>query len=130
MAIIDGTPGLVVEIIVGGTPVREYDDDEADDSKYPMLVGSVTKYIEAQTDTEFKFRCKFSPQFPYRESDYKFRFIVDGVRLASAIIYNKEVAQSRMFEMEGNRYSKNGQWFMRDFRFAKLKLGRCNYRRQ
>jgi hypothetical protein len=42
MAILESMPGAKVEIIVDGTPVQEYDDDNG-----PLLSRQITKYIES-----------------------------------------------------------------------------------
>lgn len=58
-------PGVIVEILVSGQPLPEYDDiDEG-----PILPNTVTKYIEAQSDAEFAVRVRFTDDLCYPAGD-------------------------------------------------------------
>lgn len=62
MTVLPGYPGLVVEILVDGAPLQEYDNDEDDDgSESP---GTITKYIEASSGATFTIRYTIPEMLP------------------------------------------------------------------
>ncbi|KAF7447615.1 hypothetical protein A1F99_069790 [Pyrenophora tritici-repentis] len=64
-------PGIEVAVIVNGQRLEEYDDDEEPRPK------TVTKYIEAQSGTEFAIATSFKPPFP-TQCDIKTCLYIDG----------------------------------------------------
>jgi hypothetical protein len=70
MAIHNNFPGLTVELVTDGSPLREYEIEEA--SPVP---NTVMKYVEAEAGAEFAIRYSFSPTFPNHRDilDYTFQ---------------------------------------------------------
>ncbi|KAJ4319592.1 hypothetical protein N0V94_003825 [Neodidymelliopsis sp. IMI 364377] len=90
MAIHNNFPGLSVEIVTDGSPLREHDIEEA--SPTP---NTVIKYVETEAGAEFAIRCSFDPRFP-NHKDVRFHALADGKFLRGLVI-RKEVLCSRAF---------------------------------
>ena len=76
MAILQGFPGLKVQVVVGDLPLREYKDSE----NLPKA-NAVSKYIESITDAEFALRVQFGATFPTNR-DVVVKISMDGNEIA------------------------------------------------
>jgi hypothetical protein len=59
MAITRASPGIQVEVLVEGEPLKEYDDEDEE-----VTADKVTKFIEAKSGSEFKIRWTITPSLP------------------------------------------------------------------
>ena len=67
-------PGLNVEIMVDGQPLKEYNDID----EKPSPPNTVTKYIEAQTDANFAVWVRIDETFHFPVGDIGIEASVDG----------------------------------------------------
>lgn len=117
MAILHDCPGLKVEIIVKGEPLREWDDDEEASPR------AVTKYIEAQSGANFALKWRFSSPFP---DDHGVRAVlkVDNDHRRKIDTEARELHRPEGFYKDGRRFLKDGQWYKGDYGFTALSVGK------
>lgn len=90
MAILAGVPGLKVEILVNGEPLREYDEDRDEDDE-PSEPNTITKYVEVVSGAEFQIKYTFKRPFPSQKAvdvDFHFDSLTDGVVVNQTILFN------------------------------------------
>jgi hypothetical protein len=117
MAILESMPGAKVEIIVDGTPVQEYDDDNG-----PLLSRQITKYIESQTGKEFAVKVTFAR--PFLRRDVAICVAFDG----NPPISTRHVSASDLLNPAGHSKSSSvtrsgPSWYERKFTFNALDTG-------
>lgn len=85
MAILNKLPGLEVTINVNGVPLQEYEEDSSDlYEASPGLSGewqdarTVSRYIEAATDTEFSIVVAGEPEFERSSPSLLCDLYIDG----------------------------------------------------
>ncbi|KAL6707187.1 hypothetical protein ACN47E_004734 [Coniothyrium glycines] len=118
MAIIEGLKGVKVEIVVAGQALKEFDDDEDDQTRNSNA--SVTKYIEAESDAEFSIRTTFSKSFSTKFG-VGITINVDGTRLT----YNYESSDlhsRKGLSHYGTHHRDKGIWYQRNYRFAAINI--------
>jgi hypothetical protein len=120
MAIIPGVPGLEVEVLINEEPVKEYEDEDAEE--VPTVSGSVAKYIESQTGAEFSFRCKFSKDSSLQNDDLAIIFSIDGTESVKHLCRKKNLPWEPILKL-GHRYWKDDEWFLKKFTFTELNIG-------
>lgn len=117
MAITTGYPLLNVEVLTNGIPLEEYNDE--DERPGP---GSVIKYIQSQSGDEFDIRCQLSSPWP----DYSLMLEVylDSKWVRGAYMMQKGCKEfTNVKIIDGQRYKKNGEWYLRRFCFSELQTG-------
>jgi hypothetical protein len=72
MVILKAISGFEIQILVGGQALPEYENDEE-----PEVGETVTKYIEAQSGTEFAIQYRFGYEF-YWKHDIHARPLIDS----------------------------------------------------
>jgi hypothetical protein len=117
MAILGNMPGAKVEIIVDGTPLQEYDDDNE-----PLLSRQITKYIESQTGKEFVVKVTFAQ--PFMRRDVAICVAFDG----NPPITTRHVSASDLLKPAGHLKSSSvtrsgSSWYERKFTFNALDTG-------
>lgn len=119
MAIVPGCPGLVVEVLVDGVPLQEYNDDE-DEEGSP---GITTKYIEAHSGSSFTIRFSYANSLPVHP--HLVRISLDGQRIYTRFYLNSVPRQKHAIE---SRISKIGeQTVCRKFQFRELDISTSNF---
>ncbi|KAF2004868.1 hypothetical protein P154DRAFT_518926 [Amniculicola lignicola CBS 123094] len=115
MAIIPDQPSLQVEVLVNGTPLQEYDDDEVEASPT-----SVTKYIEAKSGAEFAIRWTFTPPFP--KNTVMLDIFLDGKWMRGVFANQKNFhgIAPYSYMITGAVHEVGKGWFERKFCFSKL----------
>jgi hypothetical protein len=127
MATIEGIAGFSVSIDLGGKPAKEYDEPHVDDVEKKGSAGSVSRYIETQSDTDFYIHNSLTTEFPYSTHDIEFVIVIDGKPATSLLLRWSRIARGRYrsFEATSAKYQSSGRWFKKSFRFAKLNVGAC-----
>ncbi len=118
MAILSSCPGLVIEILVDGVPLQEYDDDE-NEQEQP---DTVTKYIIAQSGAQFSIRFTASDDF----SKYPFskQVYLDGTRVRDTLF---ESTLNGNWCLDKGRMSKVGkQSVLQNYQFDKIIIGKSD----
>jgi hypothetical protein len=120
MAILPAHPGLSVQVAVDDQPLPEYDDEDATQDD-----GTITKYIEACSGSEFKLSITYDKPFPPNK-DLIVGCYIDG-SLVSSLAYRgtKHIAGKSRFIEEICR--KDGEiWQRQRFHFQDLAVGTQN----
>jgi cytochrome c oxidase assembly protein Cox11 len=81
MAVIDILPGVEVEVVVGETALKEYEDSDTEEEEC-----TVTRYIEVQPGQTFAILCKVLPEFDFIGDCICFDFYVDGQKIEGKIV--------------------------------------------
>ncbi|KAF2127284.1 hypothetical protein P153DRAFT_358892 [Dothidotthia symphoricarpi CBS 119687] len=114
MAIHPVYPGLTVQVTVNDQPLPEYDDEDA--TTDPKVV---TKYLEAQSGTEFAIKYTFAEPFPSSKDVGVFIYVNDKLCNASLI------RRVKLFDPSGHtktgvRTQTDNGWVLHHFRFDDL----------
>jgi hypothetical protein len=121
MVIPPSCPGVNIEVLVHGHPVQEYDDVD----RGPVPPNTVTKYIEAPSDTEFAIRLKVTDAFLFPPSDMEL-----GTSIDRDIVVRSLFRSSNLFSAQGciveGRACRIGYVSdaLQKFRFTPLHVGR------
>lgn len=86
MAIHPDHPGLAVEVVVDGTTLKEYADDE---DVQPQ--GTATKYIEAVAGTNYSVRVQIPPAL-FAKYSIVTHLRIDGVKVRGGIHFRSNYA--------------------------------------
>lgn len=124
MAVIDTVPGLEIQILVKNQPVKEYADEESDQS-------AKTVYIQTEPGTEFKILFKFTKNFDFQNHDAILTASADGECVACKAFIRSQL-EGREFDQEisGRKYVESDQrsWKFQKIRFADLSISKdINY---
>jgi hypothetical protein len=120
MAILAREPNVKVEVLdPNHQPLPEYDDD---DESSEADEGSITKYIEAKSGTEFHVRAIFNEEFETIHS-VRMKITIDG-RVSASFLLERD----RLHAREGHWCSnlsnyKDGQRYLLGFKFSDLQIG-------
>jgi hypothetical protein len=123
MIILPLCPGVHLEVLVHGHPIQEYDDID----QGPVPPNTVTKYIEAPSDTEFAIRLKVTDAFLFPPSDLELRTSIDRDIVVRALIKSSDLfsAQGRIFEGRSCRIGYVSD-ALQKFRFTPLHVCMSN----
>ncbi|KAF2801159.1 hypothetical protein K505DRAFT_380938 [Melanomma pulvis-pyrius CBS 109.77] len=116
MAILPGLPGLQVEVVVGDSPLIEYDDEEEEETR----AKTVSKYIEAATGAEFKVRYYFANTFLLRHG-VQVEVSVDGDSMSRQVLRMSKIAKTKTFTCAGASSRIGRKRYEHNFRFSELK---------
>lgn len=97
MAITESHPGIKVEIICKGQALEEYEDEETKGSQT-----SVTKYVEAQSGSEFSVNITCTKPLP--TESVAFKLYLDGQRI------RLKTAQNRQFRAGRHHLQLSDKW--------------------
>ncbi|KAF2035317.1 hypothetical protein EK21DRAFT_54266 [Setomelanomma holmii] len=120
MAISGDHPGLLVEIIVDGRPLQEYEDEDAPPN-------TITKYVEASSGKEFAMKFTFSPPLP-TQYGVEARVNIDGASIRVVSYAPDELYKPGGHTKSGVSYQENGQWFRQNYCFTALNIGEIRRR--
>ena len=115
MAIHADYPGLTVEILLDGRPLKEYQHEEEEDA--PKIA---TRYVECRSGAEFKIRTGFAP--PFAPIDMGLRVCLDGVRVNSTIA-EKETILDEPYIQSRTEWKEGRKWRASNFLFSDISVG-------
>jgi hypothetical protein len=120
MAILAWEPNVKVEVLDSNRqPLCEYDDD--DESSHADE-GSITKYIEAKSGTNFQVRAIFSEGFETIHS-VRMKLTIDG-RVSTSLLIERDSLHARDGHWcSGMSNYKDGQRYRLGFKFSDLQIG-------
>lgn len=139
MAVIDKLPGIEVTVICDGRALQEYDCEEHE-LQPTSSKKTVTKYIESQSDKEFKIRVHMgrvlSPNIQYEvhvDGKYTTGFITSTSRITGNLNSGGDEGATALtlssgfnHLITGARSYVNGCEYTRSYRFAKVDTGMIN----
>lgn len=119
MAIIEAVPHVSARVIVNGTPLLEFDDDDdAGDGDNNSTANSITKYVEVTSGQSFSIQYRMEPAF-IPKHDFCVTIYIDGKYGDSHVHRATNVVHlTRTFE--GNRESTSAGQFLRKFIFSEV----------
>lgn len=129
MAIIDGVPGLEVQILVDGEPLIEYDDEDEPGVHDGSGRKTISKFVEARSGAEFVIKCSFDAVNPYKTNDLQIAVYIDGKYMDDRVLYARQIQAPYISRLSGHRYRTGSQFFQRKFSFSELSIGRPTCRR-
>jgi len=112
MAILQGFPGLKVQVVVGDLPLPEYKDSEN-----PPKANAVSKYIESVTDAEFALRVQFGATFPTNR-DVVVKISMDGNDIAYDRIAAKDLRHPNGCLHDGALVKNGRETSLQKFKFV------------
>jgi hypothetical protein len=120
MAVLPAHPGLSVQVVVDDQPLPEYDDEDATQDD-----GSITKYIEACSGSEFKINLIYDKPFQ-KNKDLRVCCYIDGSLVSSLFFCGPHSITGKGYFI-GELCRKEGAiWQRRKFHFQDLDVGTKN----
>jgi hypothetical protein len=117
MAVTKSHPRIKVEVQVDGVAVQEYEDDDEQET-----VNTVTKYVEAVSNTDFVIGIHITPPWP--QQSILFKIYLDGKYVRGNFIRQDTFkGTASKHTIEGSNSTKNGQWYQQNFCFSDLNIG-------
>ncbi|KAF1921827.1 hypothetical protein BDU57DRAFT_563962 [Ampelomyces quisqualis] len=116
MAILEGVPGLKVQIVVQGQALREYEDDTAQ-----VAENTVERYVEAQDGEQFEISYDFGESFP-RNRAVSLIITIDGKDVDLPIIRQFELHEPGGHVSSGPVYRDGSSWRVRKYEFAAMTI--------
>lgn len=116
MAILQGFPGLKVEVWSGGGVLQEYDieAEEADERN------TVTKYIQATSNQKFQLHWLIHPTFKYAKNDISTHVYIDGEDVDNRIFSQAKLKKTVNYTNNGAERYEKGEWVLRKYKFSAL----------
>jgi len=133
MAVLDGLPGIKVEVRINGEPLVEYDDDEEykpqdEDIPEDRRAKTVSKYIESQTDQEFTINLTLERPYEYDCDGLEFHTYIDGIRAQAVLLRRLEYKPHKGIHHTVIGFSSTDAVTLikttRPFKFSKLETSR------
>jgi len=121
MAVLDGLPGLEVEIVVNGQPLKEYTDTFVDEEEAKTVI----KYVEAVSGANFEIYCRFTRPYPHRDVVNSAHVELDGEGVVGKIIrksYLQPLLRGYTAWIKGRTTGQGQKWLEEKFRFAELTI--------
>jgi hypothetical protein len=116
MAVTEALPGVEVTIEINGQALPELTDTDLEVEPKTM-----TRYVEAQSDTEFAVRIKVNPNTIFKSDCLRARISVDGTWADSPIFLKEDLGNSYFNRLKQGMSLPGGN--MRPFRFSALETG-------
>jgi hypothetical protein len=102
MAISEHLPGIVVDIRVDGTSLKEYQDSTVKEDQR-----TTTRYVEAKSGQNFIIHFRCLPEFQFAGDCITFRVCMDGEWMDISLLpKTKRSATSRGVELPGGMVRK------------------------
>ena len=114
MVILADLPGVVVEVLVDGIPVKEHESQDQDQDEHDR---TVTRYIEAASEQVFAVTVKLLPEFEFKGNCVVAKVFADGNYTDGAVFVKAEPARYFVSEGVDRRDGK-----IQKYRFAGLKM--------
>ena len=122
MAILPASPGLTVEVMVGGQPLQEIADEDV-----PTDDRTVIKYIEAQAGTKFAFKVTFDEPFLPVDNDIGSVIIIDGEHVESIRYSLSKLSKSHAGKVSGIYKTTGSSSVFQQFCFGNLITSKTSY---
>jgi hypothetical protein len=122
MAVIDEVPGLEVQIVVNGTPLREHRDRDA-----KISAKTAERYVEAQSSAEYEIHYSFKDPFP-GDRTVSLIVTVDGKDLDEPIIRPFELFDPKGHASQGPRSSDGSRSMVQKYSFSKIDISKTHTR--
>jgi hypothetical protein len=119
MAILEGCPGLKVEVTVNDHALREYDDDNVQEEP-----NTLTKYIEVNGNDTFKIQAQFLDNY-VATYDVVAEVWLDGNKINSYVLNLKSLKRPEGHKFSGVRLRINGTWYRYNLVFSSFAIGKC-----
>jgi hypothetical protein len=119
MAILEGCPGLKVEVTVNEHALREYDDDNVQEKP-----NTLTKYVEVNGNDTFEVRAQFLDNY-VATYDVGIKLWLDGNKINSYLLPLKSLKNQEIYNISGVRSKTNGIWHIYNLVFSSLAIGKC-----
>ena len=118
MAVLPSLNTFKVEVVVNGEALEEYDDPDA--STLPPHI--VTKYVEAQSESDFTIKYYFAGAFP-KDHVVEAQTQLDGKIVACQYTSIEALRYTGAYTIKGSNSKRNGEWSIQKFRFSALDIG-------
>jgi hypothetical protein len=120
MAVIPDVPHVVVDIVVDGTPLTEYPDEDDDEA---LSSDGITKYVECVSGSHFGIRNSFvglQHQHLRGGDSIEVVYSLDGQKFGGVVFQYPWPAGSPAYTHHAARYDEGGTWKERPLMFANL----------
>jgi protein involved in ribonucleotide reduction len=120
MAVLAEVPGLEVEILVNGQPLREYEDYSAE-----VPAQTIERYVEAQSDAQFEIHYTFKAPFP---ADRPISMIatIDGNDVDEPLVRPVELFQENGHISRGVISNIGSRWVVQKYCFSAIQISEDN----
>lgn len=124
MAVHPEYPGLEVDIVVDGVPLKEHPPPaDFDETIYPW---TIIRYIEATPGAKFGVRYRSDPSFKYCQSSIRRAICIDGVIDRIVMHWGPGNTNAILCIEDGVETRINRQLMKQDFVFGTLDTGKCD----
>ena len=112
---------IKVAITVNGQELKEYDDEDVTNDDQ----NSVSKYVEATSDAEFKIIASASSQYHFTSDALQMSIYLDGAYVDNCLIRKKNANRSYAWQchLNGARRFDGNQWETKPFKFREITAG-------
>ena len=119
MAILSNCPGLKVEVIVGDTPLEEYEGNGDEESR----PNTSFKYVEATTGAAFTVKYYFDDTFRASHG-VRINTTLDGKVVSGRIHRKAHLVKNEGSTISGARSYIRGKAYTNGFRFSEILQGK------
>jgi len=124
MGIFSFLPGVEIDILVNGEPLKEYDEPPDIDNGEPK---TIVKYIEAVSGSNFEIRLRLNSAYQHRGHGVTTKIFLDGVYVQTPIFPQKMIkrlsVKSLTETVQGEIHGSENDWKVAKFSFANLEIG-------
>ncbi|KAK5127456.1 hypothetical protein LTR85_006795 [Meristemomyces frigidus] len=113
MAVHDELPGVQITIIADGQPLHEYQDTDIDEDDK-----TVTRYIKADSDQEFKIKVELGKNTVFKGDCLSFQVFVDGTQVDDLLPSKSQALEGGLTQYSEGVDLPNNQ--IRKYRFASV----------
>jgi len=117
MAILKSCPGLKVEVIANGIPLREYTNGDLNDPQ-----ATITRYVEANTEGTFEVLYQFLDEY-VATYGVGAEVRLDGIKVDSSLIRSQNLKGKGGFSASGIESKINGRWYTSKLVFSSFTVG-------
>ncbi|KAL7776536.1 hypothetical protein CFE70_006952 [Pyrenophora teres f. teres 0-1] len=115
MAVHDDYPGITVQVIADGQPLKEY---EPKDKEEPPK--AITRYVESISGVEFAINTTFTP--PFDELFVSLALKIDGAFMSGRTVPAKNLNKEIVYIQSYTCWKEEGKWWKSSFRFSNLDI--------
>lgn len=117
MAILNG---IKVAIVINGQELKEYDDEDVGNDDQ----NSVSKYIEATSDTEFEIMTS-ARWYQFTSDAVQMDIYVDGAYIQNGLMLEELAGWTRSWQciFKGATRFDGNQWEIKPFKFVEITAG-------
>ena len=118
MAVLTSDPGVKVEIVVGGRPLREYVDTKAENS-----AKQTTQYIEVENEGPFEIHAQVSGDY-VQKHPVCMEVHLDGVMVARCYVPKYNATNEGKYQYTGYKTNIAERWHTSDLCFSSFAFGK------